>query len=222
MEGTPRHDHRAAPVISVIVPTYRRARLLVERAIPSLLAQTYTDWELLIVGDGTDDATRDALDAYDDLHRRDNHFSYWNLAHDAYPDGQQAWGLYGLTALNFGLDWASGDWISVLNDDDEYTPDNFETLLSCVDDDVDFIYGMSDTWKHGYPTGQLYGQFPPGDGSITQGSYLYRRSLEYRYRKDCYRRGVNGDADMWIRMRDDGVRFRFIPRIVHHYHRGWP
>jgi glycosyltransferase involved in cell wall biosynthesis len=206
-------------VISVIIPTYNRARLLVERAIPSLLEQSYADWECHIIGDGTDDGTVEVMQP---ICAKDKRISFTNLVHDRYPEGQAAWGLYGLTALNYGLDWARGDWISVLNDDDEYAPDNFETLLSCVDDDVDFIYGMSDTWKFGHPTGQLYGRFPPGDGNVTQGSYLYRRSLEYRYRKDCYSRGLNGDADMWIRMREGGVRFRFIPRVVHHYHRNWP
>ena len=209
-------------MISVIIPTYNRAKLLVERAIPSVLAQTVTDWELLIVGDGTDDETHDAVTDLATASGID--FHYWNLAHDRYPDDHgQAWGLYGLTALNFGLDWARGVWISVLNDDDEYTPDNFEILLAEAErTGADFIYGMSDTWKNGVRTDQLYGREPPGDGNVTQGAYIYRRSLEYRYRHDCYDRGRNGDADMWIRMRDGGVRFAFTSRIVHHYHRSWP
>jgi glycosyltransferase involved in cell wall biosynthesis len=209
-------------MISVIIPTYNRTRLLVERAIPSVLAQTNRDWELLIVGDGTEDQTWDAITDLSAAFGFD--FRFWNLAHDRYPDDHsQAWGLHGLTALNYGLDWARGDWISVLNDDDEYTPDNFEVLLAEAErTGADFIYGMSDTWKNGVRTEQLYGRLPPGDGSITQGSYLYRRSLEYRYRHDCHSRGRNGDADMWIRMHEAGVTFSFLPRIVHHYHRSWP
>ena len=205
-------------MISVIIPTYNRAKLLVERSIPSVLAQTNKDWELLIVGDGTDDETVEALD------HLDTPFRFWNLAHDRYPSNHdQAWGLYGLTALNFGLDWAKGEWISVINDDDEYTPDNHEVLLAeAKRTESDFIYGMSDTWKNGVRTGQLYGKVPPGDGSVTQGSYIYRRSLEYRYRHDCYSRGLNGDADMWVRMRNAGVTFAFLPRVVHHYHRSFP
>ena len=191
-----------------------------ERAIPSLLAQTYTDWECLVVGDGTNQETVARVGTFCE---KDSRFRFWNLAHDEYPEGGEAWGLYGLTALNFGLDWARGEWISVLNDDDEYTPDNFEVLLAEAElSGADFIYGMSDTWKDGLPTGQLYGQLPLGDGNVTQGAYIYRRGLEYRYRRDCYSRFRNGDADMWARMREGGVRPSFISRVVHHYHRSYP
>jgi O-antigen biosynthesis protein len=206
-------------MISVIIPTYNRADMLMSRALPSAMEQTHEDWEILIIGDGTDQATVHAVNEIGDPRVR-----FWNLAHDIYPDDfSQAWGLHGLTALNFGLDWARGEWISVLNDDDAFTLDHHEVLLAEAEKSgADFVYGMSDTYKNGYATGQMYGAFPPGDGSVTQGSYLYRRSLEYRYRRDCHTRGRNGDADMWIRMRDAGVSFSFLPRVVHHYHRNWP
>lgn len=208
-------------MISVIIPTYNRTKLLMDRAIPSIIAQTNRDWECLVVGDGTEPETVAEMES---LVSWDHRFRFWNLAHDIYPAKQeQAWGLYGLTALNFGLDWARGDWISVLNDDDELTPDNHEILLAEAElTDAKFIYGQSDTWKNGERTAQVYGSYPPGDGSITQGSYIYRRSLEYRYRRDCYDRGRNGDADMWLRMWDDGVRFAFIRTVIHHYHRNYP
>lgn len=207
-------------MISIIIPTYNRTRLLMDRSIPSILAQTNPDWECLVVGDGTEVATEIEMR---DLIGRDDRFRFWNLAHDLYPDGVEGWGLYGLTALNFGLDWARGEWISVLGDDDEITPDHNEFLLGVAEESGrDFIYGMSDTIKDGRLTGQLYGKYPPGDGSVTQGSYIYKRSLEYRYRRDCYSRGHNGDADMWLRMLEGGVTFTFVPRIVHHYYRNYP
>jgi glycosyltransferase involved in cell wall biosynthesis len=208
-------------MISVIIPTYNRPSLLMDRAIPSLIAQANPDWECLVVGDGTDE---DTIAAMQSLCVQDDRFRFWNLAHDVYsPDHSLAWGLHGLTALNFGLDWARGEWISVLNDDDEYMPLNHETLLREAEKTgADFIYGMSDTWKNGERIEQLYGREPPGDGNVTQGAYIYRRSLEYRYRHDCYIRGRNGDADMWIRMREGGVRFSFLPTIIHHYHRNYP
>ncbi len=209
-------------MISVIIPTYNRTRLLMERAIPSVFAQTEPNWELLVVGDGTEQATVDAVTAIDDPRVR-----FWNLAHDAYPtDHSAAWGLYGLTALNFGLDWARGEWISVLNDDDEFTPDHHELLLTVARQypEAEFIYGMSDTYKGDPPEdiGQLYGQYPPGDGKVTQGSYIYKRSLEFRYRHDCHTRNMNGDADMWTRMYAANVNFLFVERVVHHYYRNWP
>lgn len=216
-------------MISVIIPTYNRTALLMERAIPSILAQTDPDWECLVVGDGTEQATVDAMSA---LCASDRRFRFWNLAHDVYPEGYidlantrgpLAWGLYGLTALNFGLDFARGEWVSVLNDDDEKTPDNHAILLETAGKTgADFVYGMSDTYKNGVATGQLYGAYPMGESRVTQGAYIYRRSLEFRYRRDCYERGQNGDADMWERMREAGVNHYFLPRVVHHYHRNFP
>jgi glycosyltransferase involved in cell wall biosynthesis len=208
-------------MISVIIPTYNRTKLLMDRAIPSILAQTDPDWECLVVGDGTEMETVKEMES---LVSWDHRFRFWNLAHDVYPaEHEKAWGLQGLTALNFGLDWARGDWISVLNDDDELTPDNHEVLLTEAEfTDAKFIYGQSDTWKNGQRIAQVYGSYPPRDGSVTQGSYIYRSSLEYRYRHDCYDRERNGDADMWLRMWDDGVRFAFVKTVVHHYHRNYP
>jgi len=220
-------------MISVIIPTYNRTKLLMERAIPSILMQSHGDWEILVVGDGTENATMDALA---DLQARigSDCLRFWNLAHDIYPDGfidlgnkrgPAGWGLYGLTALNYGLDFARGEWVSVLNDDDEKTPDNHEVLLAEAErSGADFVWGMSDTFKGDPPraTGQLYGRLPLGESKVTQGSYIYRRSLEFRYRRDCLERGQNGDADMWERMREAGVKHSFIARIVHHYYRAFP
>lgn len=201
-------------MISVIIPTYNRTRLLVERCLPSVFAQTIQDQEILVVGDGTEQATVDAMAGLP--------VRFWNLPHQDYPeDPLDRWGLLGLNALNFGLDQAKGEWIAVLADDDEWTPDHHEVLLN-ASEGVDHVYGQSDTYKNGQPIGQLYGKWPPGDGQFCNGANLYRASLGYRYDLDCRSRGLNGDADLWTRMARDGVRFRFVPRVVHHYYRNFP
>jgi glycosyltransferase involved in cell wall biosynthesis len=206
----------------VYLPHYNRPLLLTQRAIPSIWAQTDPDWEMLVVGDGTDDETVARMEV---ICVEDPRINFCNLARDIYPEGHDAWGLYGLTALNLGLDFARGEWISVLNDDDEKTPDNHALLLEEAErSGADFVWGMSDTFKGDPPKsiGQFYGGAPMGDGTVTQGSYIYRASLDFRYRRDCYTRGRNGDADMWIRMRESGVKSHFVPRVVHHYYRNWP
>jgi glycosyltransferase involved in cell wall biosynthesis len=51
------------PIVSIIIPTYNRKDLL-ERAIKSVLTQTFLNWELIIVDDGSTDGTRDLVENF--------------------------------------------------------------------------------------------------------------------------------------------------------------
>lgn len=197
-------------LISVIVPTYNRTRLLVDRCLPSILTQSHADLEVLVVGDGTEQETVDAMASYPDPRVR-----FWNLPHQIYPeDPGSKWSVLALEALNFGLDQATGDWIAALADDDEWFPDAMESLLGMAKQTgVDFVYGKSITDE-----GHVYGFWPPSAMNFTDGSYVYRRSLSYRYDPACMSRGLPEDADLWIRMIHDGVKFAFLDKLVMHYH----
>ena len=53
------------PFFSIIIPTYNRAHII-HRPIDSIIAQTFTDWELIIVDDGSIDDTKSIVDLYQD------------------------------------------------------------------------------------------------------------------------------------------------------------
>ncbi len=117
------------PFFSVITCTYNRARLL-ERALNSLLAQTISDWESVIVDDGSIDDTPEVLqqfsstDARIRFMRRDRN--------------------RGLSAArNCGVRSASGRYITFLDSDDEYAADHLATRQSVLlqDDSVRFLHG---------------------------------------------------------------------------------
>jgi glycosyltransferase involved in cell wall biosynthesis len=207
-------------LITAIVPTYNRTRLLMDRCLPSIFAQTVPSHEVLVIGDGTESATARAI-------RRLNHpaVRFWNLPHADYPeDHRTRWGVIGLPSLNFGLGQATGEWIAVLADDDEWLPEHNEILLGEAErSGADHVYGISQTFKDGRMTGQVYGRWPPSaDGAFCNGANLYRSALPYRYDMDCGSRGRTGDHDLWLRMLDDGVRFSFVSRVVHRYFRNFP
>jgi len=196
-------------LVSVVIPTYNRAGLLMGRALPSALAQTHADLDIHVVGDGTDDATVRAMAAVSDPRVR-----FTNLPHAAYPDDPEArWCAIGVPAINHGLDTARGEWVCVLADDDAYPPERTARMLE--EDDADLVYGRTEVVGHG-----VYGSFPPGADAFTDGAYLLRASLGYRYDAESWRRGVPADHDLRARMASGlAGRIAFLDEVVYRY---WP
>ena len=93
------------PFISIILPTYNRSRL-VTRAIQSIQAQTFTDWELLIIDDGSRDGTYDFVTTETDGDKRVRYHYATNR------------GL--AMARNIGLSMGRGQYFTFLDSDDEY------------------------------------------------------------------------------------------------------
>lgn len=102
------------PTCSVVVATYHRAHL-VSRAICSVLAQTFPDFELIVVNDGGTDATDEAVASYVDARLR-----YIRLGQ---PHGSPA-------ARNFGSLVACGEFVMFLDDDDELMPEYLAAILA--------------------------------------------------------------------------------------------
>jgi glycosyltransferase involved in cell wall biosynthesis len=101
------------PKLSIIVPTYNRADTLA-RALDSIFAQTYHNFEIIVVNDGSTDNTVDVLKAYNDSRLR-------AICHERNR---------GVTATkNTGLDSMRGDWFTFLDDDDEMIATALETML---------------------------------------------------------------------------------------------
>ena len=102
------------PTVSVIIPTFNRSKLVVN-AIRSVLCQTYRDYEIIVVDDGSTDNTAEALTPYMD---RIRYVSQANLGTSA--------------AKNRGVQLARGKWISTLDSDDLWLPTKLETQLKAL------------------------------------------------------------------------------------------
>ena len=100
-------------LISVILPTYNRAEFI-SAALDSLFAQTYQNWECIIIDDGSTDDTVEVLKAYEDP----------RMVY-LYQDNQGV-----SAARNIGISQCKGDMIALLDSDDEWLPKKLEKQLA--------------------------------------------------------------------------------------------
>jgi len=127
MRTAPVEEHRLAPVFSIILPTYDRAHLL-PRAIRSALNQTFRDFELLIVDDGSPDNTAEVVGSFED--------ERIVCLQQEVRGGVSA-------ATNVGIRRARGEYIAFLGSDDEYLPDfllKLHRALEAAPDAVGFAW----------------------------------------------------------------------------------
>jgi glycosyltransferase involved in cell wall biosynthesis len=120
-------ESNTLPKISVIMPVYNGEQFI-EQAIDSLLAQTFQDWELVVVDDGSTDSTPQILKRYVDprivVIRQEN--------------GGEA------CARNTGLDHMRGEYMAFLDADDIYFPNALEDLSSFLDSNPNYGVVFSD------------------------------------------------------------------------------
>ncbi|EHH2482019.1 glycosyltransferase [Vibrio parahaemolyticus] len=111
--------------VSIYIPTHNRIDLL-KRAIKSVFSQTYKNWELLIVNDASEDGTREYLDNLTKIDSRVKVF------HNEYSLGA-------CSSRNIAIKNATGYYITGLDDDDYFTENRIESLLSDYDSKYSFI-----------------------------------------------------------------------------------
>lgn len=121
------------PRVSVIMPTYNHAHFI-RRALEGLLAQTFADWELIIVDDSSPDATGDIIAPF----LGDKRIRHLRL------DANHGVGA----ALNVGLDQARAALIAYLPSDDVWYPEHLASLVRCLDDQRDAVLAFSGVRHH--------------------------------------------------------------------------
>ena len=102
------------PVVSVIMPAYNASNY-VQEAINSVIGQTYSNWELIIVDDGSTDATSSIIAQYRNHDNRIKSFYQDN--------GKQG------KARNLGIEYARGIYVAFLDADDFWLPEKLEIQL---------------------------------------------------------------------------------------------
>jgi len=106
------------PLISIVIPTYNRVHYI-GQAIASVVAQTYSHWEIIVVDDGSTDDTAALIQTLAQRHTGTTSIRY--LTTDKPASGPSH-------ARNIGIAAAQGAFVMFLDSDDVYYPDALETL----------------------------------------------------------------------------------------------
>lgn len=114
------------PLVSIIIPTYNRANLICE-TINSIIAQTYFNWECIIVDDGSTDDTSDIINKYV---KEDKRFQYYQRPVKKIKGPS--------SCRNFGIEKANGEFIIFLDSDDLFTKNCIENRIAFAQFNLEF------------------------------------------------------------------------------------
>lgn len=201
------------PTISVILPCYNGAPFLRE-AVDSVITQTFGNWELILVDDGSTDETKAIMDSYNDPR-----IQYLQ------NDGNK--GL--VFSLNRALAAASGDYIARMDADDICKPQRFEKQVAFLEShpevtvfDVrqEFIDG------NGNPTGgynsditgaETISATMPWFNCMGHPSVMMRAEAAKNF---GYRKVIYEDYDLWLRMLNEGLKLErtLEPLLLYRVH----
>lgn len=189
--------------ISIIMGIYNCAEYL-PQAIDSILAQTYTDWELILCDDGSTDNTYDVADEYVQKYRQ----KIILIRHET--------NQFLSASLNDCLKQATGYYVARMDADDKSTPDRFEKQVKFLEDHPDIqLVGTAMQWfnEEGY-LGIVLREHFPDRNSLRKGTpFNHATIMTYKeiYDKlggytvsERTRRGQ--DYDLWFRFYAAGYR----------------
>lgn len=120
------------PLVSIIIPTYNRAHIIGE-TLNSVLYQTYTNWECIVIDDGGTDSTSILLETYS---KKDKRFQYHLRPNDR-PKGANA-------CRNYGFELSKGEFINWFDDDDLMLEDFIKLKLNALEiANCDFVFSKT-------------------------------------------------------------------------------
>lgn len=221
-----------APLVSIVVPAYNHEKY-VGAAIDSLIAQTWPNLELIIVNDGSPDATLEVIHSRHEA--CEARFTRYEVV------DQQNAGV--AVALNRGIEAARSEYVYLLSSDDVSEPDAIATLVPMLVDEADVAVASGDcdfidetgkktsrahagteytsfmrfcTSHRNDMLGDNFGSY----ASLLVGNYILPGLLLRRravlevggYDPQC----VMEDYDLWLKLAKCH-RFRFVDRVLSHY-----
>ena len=199
------------PQVSVIIPTYKHQNFILA-TLDSVFAQTFTDYEVIVINDGSPDDTAEVLRPLAEAGR---------IRYIEQVNGGQA------AARNRGITMAQGEFIALLDDDDLWPPDKLEWQVAALRAAPDAVlaYGYSRAFGDkpsielpgmNTPNGDVESAFLQQNWITTPGQTLIRASaLKQIGNFDPQLWGVD-DWDLYIRLAGAGS-FLYMRKVALHY-----
>lgn len=202
------------PTISVIVSTYNRVKML-ERAIQSILKQTFKDFEIIIV----DDASTDKTEKYcDKLTKKYDFIRYIKRSANHGKHGKPK---------NDGIKAAKGTYVCFLDDDNEYLIDHLQALYNEItrNIEIDIVYG--DRWvireeNHKEKTKGISSDFNTNllkqRNYIDTSDFLTKKSVLVSVGGWDEELNKFADWNLFVRLAKYGYRFLHVPKLLTNYY----
>jgi glycosyltransferase involved in cell wall biosynthesis len=192
-----------SPRVTVIIPTYNWSSVL-PYSIGSVLRQSFTDFELLVIGDGCTDDSEQVVTAIADPRVRWINLPV-NAGHQSAPN-------------NEGLRLARGSIIAYLGHDDLWLPHHLEVMVAAIDAGADVAHSivhMIDAEGNILPPPRGLLRFVPGL-SMPPTGVAHRRIATERAGgwRDYRTLSMDPETDLWQRMHEAGFTFQCAPRLT--------
>ena len=190
------------PIVSIILPTYNRAHII-EKSIRSVLQQTFTNFELIIVDDGSTDNTEEVVKSIDDD----------RIKYIKYPENKGA-----NVARNLGISLAQGVYIGFQDSDDEWYIDKLEKQVRLMKSSLPIIGVVYSAYMRDEKNEKIY---IPTDDIIKLDGNILEELLTHNFvdtptmliRKECFDK--IGDFDESLPRFQD---WEMAIRLAEHYH----
>lgn len=195
-------------MVSIIIPNYNKAEFITE-TLQSVAAQSYTDWECIIVDDGSTD---NSLEVIEEIAEQDRRFSYLRKKNEGVS-----------IARNFGIKHSRGQFILPLDSDDVIGPDYLKEAIQVLTEkkSISIVYALAEFIgiKKGAWNLPDFNKETMLHTNLVYCAALFRREVFVQSGgyADEFKSGIE-DWDFWLTAIENQFQFYRIPK-VHFYYR---
>lgn len=203
-------------LVSVIIPTYNHANFLA-KAIKSVLDQTYTNFEIIVIDNHSTDNSDEVVNSFNDARLK---------LLKVHNNGVIA------ISRNKGILEAKGDWIAFLDSDDIWYPKKLETVMNVSSQNKEFDVLSTNEVAVNFKTGDRsilrYGPYEKNfykalllngnrlspSATLINHSFLKEKKLLFNESEDYI---AVEDYDLWLKLAQHGAKFKFLESVHGEY-----